>query len=59
MGEAEYPAVWLVGGVERDKQAAPRIAREFLEADGALNPWRFPKAMHDRGGCLFCHHRKT
>lgn len=28
MGEAEDPAVWLVGGVERYKQAAPRTARE-------------------------------
>lgn len=28
-------------------------------ADGGLNPWRFLKAMHDRGGRLFCHHRKT
>lgn len=27
--------------------------------DEALNPRRFLKAMHDRGGRLFCHHRKT
>lgn len=30
-----------------------------LQADGALNPQRLLKAMHDRGGRLFCRHRQT
>lgn len=43
-------------GSSKDSQRPPQ---PHPWADGALNPWRFLKAMHDRGGRLFCHHSKT
>lgn len=42
-------------GSSKDDQRAPS---PHPGTDGALNPLSFLKAMHDRGGRLFCHHRK-
>lgn len=54
MGEVEDPAVWLVGGVERDKQAASRTAKEphHHTHPRAQTPQRVLKAMHGRKVCL-------
>lgn len=63
MGEVQDPSVWQSAvWKETNRQLRgqtkhpPRPPTPSPWADGALNPWRILKAVHDRGGRLFCHH---